>query len=358
MKQKKLWQKDQAILHSLVEQYTVGEDYILDKELMLYDIEASKAHAKALNRIKILNNPELEKLCCALEKLKNEFKRGKIKISISDEDCHTAIENYLIKKIGRVGKKIHTGRSRNDQVLTAIRLYIKYNLSEIRKQTLNLAKKFIERAKKYERIPMPGYSHTQQAMLSSVGHYFAAFAESLLDDASLLDAIYNHIDKNPLGSAAGFGVSLPLDRLFTTKELKFKKIQINSLYCQNSRGKFESVFLEGLNQVMLTLNKFANDIIIFTSREFNFFSFPTNLTTGSSIMPQKQNLDGLEILRGNTNLIISHQLTIKNISRNLLSGYNRDLQLIKKPIIEGVKITIIYLYLAFRNIKIFRQGFY
>ncbi len=304
-----------------------------------YDIEASRAHAEALNRIKILNNLELKKICRALRDLENQFKQGKLKISISDEDCHTVIENYLIKKIGDTGKKIHTGRSRNDQVLTAIRLYIKNNLRYTQKQTQALAINFIKLAKKYRLFPMPGYSHTQQAMLSSVGHYFAAFAESLLDDASLLGSIYSHLDKNPLGSAAGFGVSLPLDRSFTTKKLKFKDTQINSLYCQNSRGKFESIFLEGLSQVMLTLNKFANDIIIFSSREFDFFSVQTNITTGSSIMPQKHNLDGLEIMRGNTSIVISHQLTVKNLSQNLLSGYNRDLQLIKKPLIESVNIT-------------------
>ncbi|MBI4232762.1 argininosuccinate lyase [Candidatus Peregrinibacteria bacterium] len=237
-------------------------------------------------------------------------------------------------------KKVHAGRSRNDQILTAMRLYMKDSLNRIRREVQKLAQDFLELAGKYKKIPMPGYTHTQQAMLSSVGHYFCAYTESLLDDMNLLDSIYHHIDKSPLGSAAGYGVALLLPREFTKRELKFKQLQVNSLYCQNSRGKFESIYLEGLAQIMLTLNKFASDIILFTSQEFAFFKVKNNLVTGSSIMPQKRNLDGLEILRAKTHTVTTNQSLVKDICKNLISGYHRDLQLIKKPLIESTNTVL------------------
>lgn len=348
---KKLWQKNQTKLHPLVEKYTVGDDYIWDKKLILYDIQASQAHAEGLKKIKILSEIELKKIKSTLNKLIQELKNGKITVTIHDEDCHTVIENYLIKELGDVGKKIHTGRSRNDQVLVATRLYLLEEHSAIQNKSKRLIKKLISLSEKYALIPLPGYSHTQQAMLSSIGHYLASFSESLTDDLEIINFTNNFISKNPLGSAAGFGVNLPLDRKLTTKLLNFKNIQINSLYCQNSRGKFESLYLEGLTQIMMTLGRFANDMLFFTSRELSYFSFPDELTTGSSIMPQKKNLDALEILRAKVNFVIANQDIIKNISKNLLSGYNRDLQLIKKPLFESIEITkesldIIDLYLT------------
>ncbi len=336
----KLWQKSGAKLHPLVEKYTVGDDYIFDSKLMPYDILGTKAHIKGLQKIGIFSKSELSKLLKALTKLEKEFVKGKVKIKITDEDCHTVIENYLTKKFKKLGQKVHTGRSRNDQVLTAIRLYMKDSLDETRKLTKRLAKEFLDYAEKYKNVPLPGYSHTQQAMLSSIGHYFCSFTESLIDDLDFLDKIYHHINKNPLGSAAGFGVPLLLDREFTTKELGFKKIQINSLYCQNSRGKFESIYMESLLQIMLTLGRFANDLLLFTSQEFNFFKVSNSLVTGSSIMPQKRNLDAMEILRGNVSIIMSHQQLVQNLVKNLISGYNRDLQLIKKPLMESTYIIL------------------
>ena len=187
---------------------------------------------------------------------------------------------------------------------------------------------------------MPGYSHTQQAMLGSVGHYFAAYAESLLDDADQCGAILALIDKSPLGSAAGFGTSIPVDREFSAREMGFAGVQVNSLYCQNSRGKFESAYLEALVQVMLTLGKFANDMVLFTSQEFDYFAVDETLTTGSSIMPHKHNLDVMEILRGNVSVVIANQLMVKDIAKNLISGYNRDGQLIKKPLIESTHTAL------------------
>ena len=336
----KLWQKSGAKLHPLVEKYTVGDDYIFDSKLMPYDILGTKAHIKGLQKIGIFSKSELSKLLKTLTKLEKDFSKDKVKIKITDEDCHTVIENYLTKKFKKLGQKVHTGRSRNDQVLTAIRLYMKDSLDETRKLTKRLAREFLEYAEKHKNIPLPGYSHTQQAMLSSIGHYFCNFTESLIDDLSFLDKTYHHINKNPLGSAAGFGVPLLLDREFTTKELGFKNTQINSLYCQNSRGKFESIYIESLLQIMLTLGRFANDLLLFTSQEFNFFKVSNSLVTGSSIMPQKRNLDAMEILRGNVSVIMSNQQLIQNLVKNLLSGYNRDLQLIKKPLMESTDIVL------------------
>ncbi len=336
----KLWKKSKQELNPVIEKYTAGQDYIFDAILMPFDIQASRAHAKGLHKIGVLTRQELKKILKTLELIEKEFHAGKIKITPADEDCHTIIENYLVQKLGDVGKKIHTGRSRNDQVLVALRLYMKHNLMMISQKCVTLAAAFLDFAKKYKDIPMPGYSHTQQAMLSSAGHYMLSFVESLLDDADYLMLVAKHLDKNPLGSAAGFGVSIPLDRVFTTKELGFVDIQVNALYCQNSRGKFESLFLEALVQVMSTLGRFAHDLLLFTSQEFDFFVVHESLVTGSSIMPHKHNLDVMEILRGNVGVVSANQLAVKGINKNLLSGYNRDLQLTKKPLMESVKIIL------------------
>src|SRR3989344_8085092 len=279
----KLWKKTDTELHPVVEKYTAGTDHIFDMELLPFDIAASKAHAKGLQKINILSPGELEALENALEALLKKHEAGNVTILREDEDCHTVIENYLVEAVGDAGKKIHTGRSRNDQVAVAMRLYMKDKLTTIRKQCIALASNFVDMAEKYEKNPMPGYSHTQQAMLTTVGHYFASFAEALLDDADYIESALRHIDKNPLGSAAGFGSSIPLDRTFTTQELGFSAVQVNSLYCQNSRGKFESVYVEALAQVMLTLGKFAGDMVLFPPREFDFFAVAETLTTGSSI---------------------------------------------------------------------------
>ena len=335
----KLWEKNGVQLNATIEKYAAGTDALFDTYLLPFDIAASKAHAKALSKADILSTNELPKIDAALSELEKEFNAGKISITQEDEDCHTMIENYLVAKIGDVGKKIHTGRSRNDQVLVAQRLYMKKNLAEMRGALLALASDFLAYAQKYKKTPMPGYTHTQQAMLSSIGHYMASFAESAIDDVELLATIEKHIGKNPLGAAAGFGTSIHIDRNLTTKELGFSALQMNSLYTQNSRGKFESLYAEGLAQIMLTLGRFANDILLFTSQEFDYFSVDESLVTGSSIMPQKRNLDVMEIVRGNVSVVIANQLMIKDITKNLISGYNRDGQLIKKPLVESTNIV-------------------
>jgi len=348
----KLWQKDENILHPKIEEYTVGSDYIFDREIMSYDILASLAHAKGLEKIGILTKDEFNSLKFGLQELENEWQAGKINITIQDEDCHTVIENYLTNKLGSVGKKIHTGRSRNDQVLTAMRLYMKAELNIIKQLTLDLVKTFLAQTKKHKNVPLPGYSHTQQAMLSSVGHYYASFVESLLDDLEFLQSVKSYIDKSPLGSAAGFGVNLDLPRKFVAEELGFANVQTNSMYCQNSKGKFESAYLESLSQIMMTLSKFATDMLMFSSQEFKFFVINPNLVTGSSIMPHKKNLDVLEIIRGNATVVQANQMMVKELYKNLLSGYNRDSQLMKKPLFGSIKIVKASLEVA----KLFLEG--
>lgn len=336
----KLWQKNTTVINKIIEKYTVGDDFILDKDLLIYDLQASLAHAQGLNKIGVLTKAELNKIKNGLNHLKSGWIKGQLEISLEDEDCHTFIENYLIEKIGTVGKKIHTGRSRNDQVLVALRLYLKDKLNEISNSTMGVCEILKLKIKKFKDIPMVGYSHMQPAMLSSVGHYLSAHLESLQDDLVFMDVVLKYIDKSPLGSAAGFGVNLPLDRLYIAKELHFTSVQINSLYCQNSKGKFESIYLESLVQVMMTLGRFANDLLIFTMNEFQFFHINEDLTTGSSIMPQKKNIDVLELVRANGKVVISNQLLVKNLVSSLLSGYNRDTQLLKKPIFESTKIVL------------------
>lgn len=335
----KLWKKSDTTIHPAVEKYTAGTDYLFDQEVLPFDIVGTRAHVKGLESAGVLSAGELQQTLAALDALEKDFTAGSVHISPEDEDCHTVLENYLVAKIGEVGKKVHTGRSRNDQVLTATRLYMKHHLGALKKQCVELATSFVDYADKQKDVPMPGYSHTQQGMLSSVGHYMLAHAEALLDDADFIDIVSNHMDKSPLGSAAGFGVSIPLKREMVAKELGFAKLQVNSLYAQNSRGKFESAYMEALAQVMLTLGKFANDMLLFTSQEFDYFSVDASLTTGSSIMPHKHNLDAMEILRGNVSVVIANQLMIKDIAKNLLSGYNRDGQLMKKPLIESTHIV-------------------
>ena len=335
----KIWQSKSTKLHPLVEKYTVGNDYELDKRLLPYDVQASKAHAQALAKLKIISKTELAKLTRGLNEILKLHQAGKFVIKLADEDCHTAIENYLIKKLGPLGKKIHTGRSRNDQVLVATRLYTRKKLKQISQELVKLEKVFLNMANKYQNLPLPGYTHTRRAMPSSVGHWSAAYLEELIDDHKLLESAYNLNDQNPLGAAAGYGVNFRLDRKMTSRLLKFKRTQINSLYAVNSRGKTESYILAVSTQIMMTLGRLANEMIWFTTPEFNFFHLPWEFTTGSSIMPQKRNHDVFEILRSNVSVIVALQTQIKDISKNLISGYNRDTQLTKEPLIKGLGIT-------------------
>ena len=326
-------------MDKLVEEFTVGKDWKLDKELVPADVAGSIAHAKMLAKIGVLTPDELKKLKAALLEVLSLYQKGKFVITLEDEDVHTAVENYLVKKLGDTGKKIHTARSRNDQVLVDLRLYSKEKLVEIEEAVLELAKTLVAFAEKNKLVPMPGRTHTQLAMPSSVGLWAGAFAESLLDDLELLDEAYEINDQCPLGSAASYGVALPIDREMVADLLGFKKVQNNVLYANNSRGKFESIILAALSQVMIDLSKMASDLILFTIPELGYFELPEELTTGSSIMPNKKNPDVLELVRAKANKVIAAQFEVLAIIKDLPSGYNRDFQETKGPLMKGLKVT-------------------
>jgi len=344
---KKLWssyakapEDKQKELNKFVEAFETKGDLELDQKLLKYDIQGSLAHAKMLLKIGILTKEELGKIEKGLKEILELDQKGNFKLEFGDEDIHTKIENFLTKKYGEVGKKIHTGRSRNDQVLTAIRLFNKEKLSEIQKQVLGLIQGFQLFSKKYGEIPMPGYTHMQKAMPSSISLWAGSFKDSLLDDLDFIKAAYKLNNQSPLGSAAGYGVSLNLDKEYTAKLMGFAKIQSNSLYCQNSRGKIEAAILASLISVLQTINKFASDLMLFTTAEFNFFKVSDDLTTGSSIMPQKKNVDLAELLRSKVHLVLGNYVSIVSLTSNLISGYNRDLQDSKKPLFESLEITM------------------
>lgn len=354
----KLWQKTKH-LDKEIEKFTVGQDYILDKELVYYDCIASKAHAAMLGKIGILSEAETADLLRGLDKIVDLDKQGKFTIALEDEDCHTAIENFLIEEIGEAGKKIHTGRSRNDQVLTALRLYSKEKLLkclEMLRETIGYIEDFI---KTFGEIPMPGYTHTRKAMPSSVGLWANAFKAAFDDDLDLLQAAIKLVDQNPLGTGAGYGIPLPLDREMTTKELGFARIQDNPIYAQNSRGKFESFVLSVLGQVMLDINKLASDLVLFTLPSIAYFILPDEFLTGSSIMPQKKNPDVLELLRGKYHEIFAYEVQMKNTSVNLISGYHRDIQLTKEAVIRSFTTVLDSIHvtgLIFRNLKVIEEN--
>ncbi|HTE48622.1 MAG TPA: argininosuccinate lyase [Candidatus Paceibacterota bacterium] len=357
---KKLWDKKgqketNGKTKQTVENYTVGIDYLLDLEILRYDIQGSMAQAKMLHKIKILTSKELSILIHGLNKILSLWKMGKFKIDKSQEDGQTAIEAYLTEHYGEVGKKIHTGRSRNDQTLVTVRLFSKEKLSEVKREIESLVGELEAQIKKPEKIKMPGYTHMQRAMPSSVGMWLGSYHDSLQDDMILIEAVQKIIDQNPLGSAAGYGENtLGLDRKFTTKELGFKRVQENPMYCGFSRGKFENIILQAIGSVMFDIGKISSDLLLFTTKEFNFFTLPDEFRTGSSIMPQKKNYDVLELIRGNISIFNGYQQQIENVIKNLPVGYNRDFQLTKEPFLKGIKLaleTIQIMTLVIKNLE-------
>ncbi|MDA3939718.1 MAG: argininosuccinate lyase [Spirochaetia bacterium] len=335
----KLWQKGYS-LNKLMEEFTVGRDFELDQNLVISDCLASSAHGKMLNAIGILTHDEFEDIQKGLREIVKLSSEDNFPITISDEDCHTAIENYLVSHIGDAGKKIHTGRSRNDQVLTCLRIYSRDFLYTFIKESVSLSNLLSEFAKKYELTPMPGRTHMQIAMPSSVGLWAAAFAEEITDSLRMAQSVLGIIDQSPLGSAASYGVPIALDRELTASLMGFGKVQNNVLYVNNSRGKFESLIIDSLDQIVLTLSKMAQDLILFSLPEFGYFSLPAELCSGSSIMPQKKNPDGLELLRAKSASVSAYGIQIKNIIRSLPTGYNRDFQEVKEPFIKGIKLSL------------------
>lgn len=334
----KLWEKNYS-LNKSVEKFTVGDDYIVDQKLVKYDCLASIAHVKMLNKIGILNSDECDKLIKALGEIIELDSKGAFVINQEDEDCHTAIENYLTKKLGDIGKKIHTARSRNDQILTALRLYYKDEIKSVVQLVESLVKSLVLFKGKYGSIELPGYTHMRKAMPSSVGLWADAFIESMSDNKTLMLNVYELVNKSPLGTGAGYGLPIEVDKKLSAELLGFSKIHNNPLYAQNSRGKFESTILHGLSQIMLDLNRIAMDLLLFSMSELGYVILPDELCTGSSIMPHKKNPDVLELIRAKYHQILAYEFEVKSIIANLISGYNRDLQLTKKPIINGFEIT-------------------
>ena len=334
----KLWAKTYD-LDATMEAFTVGRDYLLDMELVESDVLGSIAHSAMLAKIGVLSKAEFKSAKKALLEILDEHKRGAFKIERSQEDVHTAVENAVTAKAGDVGKKIHTARSRNDQVIVDTRLYSRDKLLDVMSLALQMAGTLVDFAEKNKDIPYPGRTHMQLAMPSTVGLWAASFAEALLDDYLLLEAAYILNNQNPLGSAASYGVAVPIDRQYTTELLGFAKPVNNVLYANNSRGKFEQTVIFALSQVMLDLAKLATDTIIFALPEFGYFKLPDKYCGGSSIMPQKKNPAVLELTRAKASLVMADLFAVMSIWKALPSGYNRDFQDTKEPLMRSLAVT-------------------
>jgi argininosuccinate lyase len=325
----KLWQKSYSTA-TKIEEFTVGNDAQLDIELAQYDVQGSLAHIEMLESIGLLTKEELHILQKELKKIHQEIYDGNFSIENGVEDIHSQVELLLTQRLGDVGKKIHSGRSRNDQVLVDLKLYTRAQLRETVEQTNKLFLKLTELSEKFKNVHIPGYTHLQVAMPSSFGLWFGAYAESLVDDMQMLLAAYKITNKNPLGSAAGYGSSFPLDRIMTTNLLGFDSLNFNVVYAQMSRGKTERLVSMALSAVAGTIGRMAMDVTLYMNQNFGFLTFPKELTTGSSIMPHKKNPDVFEIMRGKCNRISALPNEITLLTTNLPSGYHREMQLIKE----------------------------
>lgn len=325
----KLWQKAYST-NEKIELFTVGRDAEFDLELASYDVQGSLAHTIMLESIGLLTKEELAVVQKELKNIYQEILKGDFEIEEGVEDVHSQVELLLTRRVGDVGKKIHSGRSRNDQVLVDLKLYIRARLREVTEATSNLIDKFVAYSEKYKDQPLPGYTHLQVAMPSSFGLWFGAYAESLVDDLHMLQAAYKIANKNPLGSAAGYGSSFPLDRKMTTDLLGFDNLNYNVVYAQMSRGKLERIASMALASVSGTLGRMAMDTCLYNNQNFGFMTFPKEYTTGSSIMPHKKNPDVFEIIRGKCNQISALPNEIALLTTNLPSGYHREMQLIKE----------------------------
>ena len=322
-----LWQKPGVQVDPRIQAFLAGDDVVLDREFIQDDITASAAHARGLARIGILTSSECDDLCRELDALSEDLKSGAFVLDDRFEDCHSAIESRLVERLGDTGRKIHTGRSRNDQVLVATRLWLKRKLLELQALCRETAEVCLQRAEA-DTIPMPGYTHLQRAVVSSTAMWWAGFAEAFIDNAVRAKQAHDWIDANPLGTAAGYGVNLPLDREGSTQELGFARMQVSPIYAQLSRGKFEIAAVDALGAAALDLRRLAWDLSLFTTAEFGFVSLPAQYTTGSSIMPNKRNPDLVELLRATYASIAASRTELEQLL-SLPSGYHRDLQFTK-----------------------------
>ena len=324
----KLWDKGYDI-DSWIETFTVGNDRQLDMQIARYDVEASMAHIRMLESIGLLSSEELPVLLKGLEEIAGEIERGEFVIEEGVEDVHSQVEQLLTQRLGDVGKKIHSGRSRNDQVLVDLKLFYRAQLLSLRDDVANLFERLQQLSETHRDVLLPGYTHMQVAMPSSFGLWFGAYAETLVDDMRMLQAAYSVANQNPLGSAAGYGSSFPLNRTMTTRLLQFDDLHYNVVAAQMSRGKTELLLSYAVGAVASTLGKLAMDICLFNSQNFGFIRFPDAYTTGSSIMPHKKNPDVWEIMRGQCNRLMNTPNEVSLLISNLPHGYHRDLQLLK-----------------------------
>ncbi len=329
-----LWQKPGVAVNENIQRFLAGNDIVDDQSLFLFDIQASQAHAEGLQNIGILTAAECRDMCELLTQLAELFLKGEFVLDDKYEDAHSAIEAYLIEKLGDTGRKIHTGRSRNDQVLVASRLYLRDVLKKLTVLNQEIAKVALQRAEKEIMLPLPGYTHMQRAMVSSAGMWWAGWAESFIDNLVLAKSSVEWINANPLGSGSGFGVNMPLDREHTTHALEFNRIQVAATYAQLSRGKFELQALAVLSQSLLDLRRLAWDLSLFTSAEYSFVTLPAEYTTGSSLMPNKRNPDLIELLRASYAVVAGARTEIESLL-SLPSGYHRDLQFSKGPLLRA-----------------------
>jgi argininosuccinate lyase len=354
----KLWEKKGSDINAQIEKFTVGRDPEFDMVLAKYDVQGSIAHAKMLESVKMLSPDDASEILKELENIETEIAQGLFRIEEGVEDIHSQIELNLTKKIGEAGKKIHSGRSRNDQIAVDIKLFLRAEIQELKSAAKKLFDLLISLSQQYKDDLLPGYTHLQIAMPSSFGLWFSAYAESLVDDLEILSAAYQVVNKNPLGSGAGYGSSFPLNRKLTTELLEFNSLHYNVVYAQMSRGKTEKLVSFGLATIAATLSRLAMDACLYMNQNFGFISFPDELTTGSSIMPHKKNPDVFELIRARSNRIQSVPNELTLLMNNLPSGYHRDMQLTKEilfPAIEDLKNCINMTLLMFSHVQV-RKG--
>ncbi|MFO0661571.1 MAG: argininosuccinate lyase [Polyangiaceae bacterium] len=325
-----LWDKGGSSVDRDIQDFLAGDDVVLDRQLFVYDIRASQAHVRGLGRISLLTNVEVDALVSKLDALRELFVSGAFVLDERFEDGHSAIESYLTEQLGELGKKVHTGRSRNDQVLVASRLFLLDAVTQLRKLTLDIADACLDRASQDAMTAMPGYTHLQRAMPSSIGMWMGAFAEAFLDNADVARSTHQVLDANPLGTAAGYGVNLALDRDGVTQDLGFSRLMINPMYAQNSRGKLELLVVRAFEQAMLDVRRLAWDLSFYTTSELGFVRLPDKYITGSSLMPNKRNPDVVELLRAAYANVAGAAVELSSLL-SLTSGYHRDLQNTKPP---------------------------
>lgn len=351
----KLWSKDATATSQLVEKFTVGRDKEFDAVLAPYDVEGSMAHVAMLAEQGLLTIAENEQIQKALAQIKAEVSQEGFSLPLDVEDIHSYVELLLTQRIGEAGKKIHTGRSRNDQVAVDIKLYLRSEILDIKREVGELFQLLIKLSEAHKDALIPGYTHLQMAMPSSAGLWLSGYAESLIDDLEMLAASYAITNKNPLGSGAGYGSSFPLNRKSTTEKLGFATLNWNSTYAQMSRGKTEKAVASGIGFIAATLSKLAYDCCLYINQNFGFISFPNELTTGSSIMPHKKNPDVFELIRGKCNRIQSTPNELTLLINNLPSGYHREMQLTKEilfPAIQDLKACLEMMRLMLSNMEV------